>query len=92
MPPCTAPDTVLGSGTVQPDGAFEVMLTQPLERSDCIYAVCSGLTGPISALQCVLPIAPAPALSQRALATAVGVLGLVAFLALIRRRRGAFEP
>jgi hypothetical protein len=83
VPPCTDPDQVIGTGMVEPDGSFEVILTVPLELNDCIYATCGGLVGPV---ECLYPPAPAPALSPRSLALAIGVLCSIALLALLRRR------
>jgi hypothetical protein len=86
VPPCTDPDQLIGTDVVQPNGEFDVMLLAPLELNDCVYATCGGLVGPV---QCLIPPAPAPALSPRALTLGVGVLGLVALSALRRRRSDA---
>ncbi|HSQ00433.1 MAG TPA: hypothetical protein VL049_24700 [Candidatus Dormibacteraeota bacterium] len=87
-PPCTAPDTLLGSGPASASGHFNIPIAPPLENHECIYAfdTCTALT---SAVRCAVAPAPAPALSGRALQLAVGVLGLVALLGLARRRRDA---
>ena len=85
-PPCTAPDTVLGSGPSDGAGNFDIMIAPPLSAFECVYAydTCNSLVGPTL---CAGSPAPAPALSPRLLALSMAVLGLVALLGLHRRRR-----
>jgi hypothetical protein len=85
-PPCTPPDTLLGSGPSNASGAFGILITPPLQGGECIYVfdTCSGLT---SAVRCVVTPAPAPALSDRALLLACAILSAVALLGLMRLRR-----
>ena len=85
MPPCSAPDTLLGMGPVSSNGQFDIPIP-PLMANQCIYAfdTCAMLTSPVA---CAREAAPAPALSARALALAVGVLSLIALIGIGRVRR-----
>jgi hypothetical protein len=87
-PPCTAPDTLLGSGPSNASGFFNIPIVPPLQSGECIYVfdTCSGLT---SAVRCVVTPAPAPALSGPALLLACVILSAVALLGLLRLRRSS---
>ena len=86
--PCTAPDTLLGSGPSNASGFFNIPIAPPLQARECIYAfdTCSGLTSPV---RCATQPAPAPALSGRALLLACVILSAVALLGLMRLRRSS---
>jgi hypothetical protein len=88
MPPCTAPDTMLGMGMSNANGLFAIAVIPPLAAGECIYAfdTCTGL---VSAVACATAPASAPALSARALPLAVAALSLVTLIGLLRLRRGA---
>jgi hypothetical protein len=72
-------------GPTGSNGTFSITVP-PLEANECIYAfdTCAKLTGPVA---CARLPAPAPALSQRLLVVALGVLSLVALVRLGRLRR-----
>jgi hypothetical protein len=84
--PClNPPGSVLASGASNAGGHFNITVP-PLIVNQCIYAfdTCTGLA---SAVTCARLPAPAPALSARLLAVAVGVLSLIALVGLARTRR-----
>jgi hypothetical protein len=83
-PPCTAPDSILGSGPS--NGTFNIPITPPLTVNQCIYAydTCNMLVGNVA---CARQPAPAPALSPRGTLFAVIALSLVALFGLLRLRR-----
>jgi hypothetical protein len=72
-------------GPAGPNGSFNIAVP-PLEANQCIYAfdTCAMVTSPVA---CARLPAPAPALSQRLLVVALGVLSLVALLGVGRLRR-----
>jgi hypothetical protein len=84
-PPCTAPDTKIGMGPAGPNGSFSITVPA-LAANECIYAfdTCAMLTSPVA---CARLPAAAPALSERLLIVALGVLSLVALVGLGRLRR-----
>lgn len=87
-------DELLGMGTTDGSGNFSIVLNRELKDGDVIYVVdvcapfspADPLVGPLALV--VIP-APAPALSGAATFIALAVLGLVAIVALARRRRHA---
>jgi MYXO-CTERM domain-containing protein len=86
MPPCSAPDTLLGTGSTNGAGDFSIMLPAPITNNQCIYAfdMCNSLVGPPV---CATAPAPAPALSPRMTLLAVLMLSAIALIGLVRRRR-----
>jgi hypothetical protein len=90
-PPCTFPDSIIGSGPTDPMGHFHIVINPPLGDNECIYAydTCSMLISPVV---CIRPAAPVPALSPRLLAVALGILSLIAFVGMIRLRRRSESP
>lgn len=85
MPPCTAPDSIIGSGPSNGAGNFNIPVT-PLAANECIYVfdTCNLLVGPVA---CARPAAPAPAMSPRMTVVAMLILGLVALFSLLRLKR-----
>lgn len=83
-PPCSAPDTVLGSGAS--NGTFNIMIAPPLGVNQCIYAydTCNLL---VSDVVCAREPAAAPALSPRGTIVAMIALSLVALVSMLRLRR-----
>jgi hypothetical protein len=86
VPPCSPPDTVLGSGITDALGGFDIPINPPLALNDCIYAydTCNDILGPVV---CIRPPAPAPAMSPLGTIFALAVLGLVALVGMMRMRR-----
>jgi hypothetical protein len=86
VPPCTSPDTILGTGSTNALGQFSIAIMPPLSNNECIYAfdVCNDLLGPV---ECARSPAAAPALSPRLTVLALGMLSLIAVIGLIRLRR-----
>jgi hypothetical protein len=82
-PPCTAPDTVIGSGPS--NGNFNIAVP-PLAVNQCVY-VFDTCTMLISDVACARPPAPAPAMSPQMTVVAMLVLGLVALVSLLRLKR-----
>ena len=83
MPPCTPPESVLGSGPSDANGQFDIPVP-PLAPDQCIYAfdTCADRTSP---LRCAFVPAQAPTLSPLMLGVALGVLGCIARLRLRTR-------
>ncbi|HSP99255.1 MAG TPA: hypothetical protein VL049_18690 [Candidatus Dormibacteraeota bacterium] len=86
IPPCTAPDSIIGSGPSNGAGNFNIPISPPLIANQCIYVfdTCNQLVGPVA---CARPAAPAPAMSPRMTVVAMLVLGLVALFSLLRLKR-----
>ena len=82
-PPCTAPDTVIGSGPS--NGNFNIAVP-PLAVNQCVY-VFDTCTMLISDVACARPPAPAPAMSPQMTVVAMLVLALVALVSLLRLKR-----
>lgn len=85
VPPCSAPDSVIGSGPSNGAGNFSIPVP-PLAVNQCVYVydTCNQL---VSDVACARPAAAAPAMSPRMTVVAMLVLGLVALLSLLRLRR-----
>lgn len=85
MPPCSAPDSIIGSGPSNGAGNFSIPVP-PLAVNQCVYVydTCNQL---VSDVACARPAAAAPAMSPRMTVVAMLVLGLVALFSLLRLRR-----
>ena len=92
VPPCTGPDTILGSGGTDASGAFisggqsGIPLTKPLSDRQCLYAfdTCPGLVGPPA---CAIAPAAAPALAPLMLLIGTGILVGAGGVGIARARR-----
>ncbi len=82
-------DVLLGQGGTDAGGNFSIVLTRPLVAGDVIYALDVCDDPPLAgALLLIFDPAAAPLLSASMIAVGIGVLGLVALLAMARLRKG----